>query len=732
MKINKYVAAGILAAMTGVGFSSCSSDFLDEKLTTDYSTQYFETPEGLQSLTLSLYGSIRWLGGYESQGYYATMGGTDEFAIGTDMSNEMWQTYDVRMAPQWVTTNGNTGKNEDIWDTVYYGIASANRIIANANMIEDEAVCNNCLAQAYFYRGFSYYMLTSQFGHCVIQTEPTVGVVRYFENTTPQQCWEQTISDFRTAYELFDGEGNTTAGKGVSWTKASAAHYLAKSLLFAASERNDEWNSSVKDAYLKEALEAANYVISARSLEKDVIEVYGNWTGVNCDIEKSDELLMVVPQDDQFKGRTQNRNPGAFFNPQFENFSSFTSNNNSMRGCIFGGKGFQRFRPTEYALSVFDNVNDARLWKTFGTVYGTAYEKVFDTKLNDNGEPKTENEYNAAKHLGKDKLTFGDPYVVFIINKKDEHAFDKYTFGAARYQKNANFNDEEGRLPAPYQVRNGESTFSGKPDFPVLDSWILYQNGKFVGDQFGDARQAGAYGSWGCNMYPGVMKHTCGYLNAFGGDSGSRDIILARVAETYLIRAEIKVRLNDYAGAKEDINVLRRRGAWHDGENRSFYVDGCRAAAASCPNVNNKDSNLKANDARNLGINSYYLSNPGLEVSYASTEGVMTNWDWNNLPAEDEAILAKIGVSGQYERALHFILNEYTRELIGEFSRWDNLSRTKTIETRAVKLNTDVNSFDPKKHYVRPIPQKFLDSMQNADGTNLSDADKAAWQNPGY
>jgi hypothetical protein len=31
---------------------------------------------------------------------------------------------------------------------------------------------------------------------------------------------------------------------------------------------------------------------------------------------------------------------------------------------------FQRCRPTEYTYSVFDNVNDARMWKTFKTVYG--------------------------------------------------------------------------------------------------------------------------------------------------------------------------------------------------------------------------------------------------------------------------------------------------------------------------------------------------------------------------
>lgn len=710
MKLNKYIAVGLLAA-SAAGFTSCSDSFLDEKLTTEYSVQYFETPEGLQSLTLSLYGSTRWIGGYESQGYYSTMGGTDEWAMGTDMCNEMWLTYDIRMAPVWITTNNNTGTNANIWDTVYYGIASCNTIIASADKIEDEAIRNSCLAQAYFYRGFNFYMLAAQFGHCVIQTEPTVGVVRSFNNTTPKECWEQIISDLTKAYELFDGENNSMAGKGVSWTKATAAHYLAKALLFAASERNADWNGDVKAGYLDKALEAANYAISARHLESDVIDLYGNWTGPNCDIEQSDELLMVVPQDENFRGRTQNRNPGAFFNSQFSNYANTTLG--SQRGCPTGGKDFQRFRPTEYLLSCFDNVNDARLWKSFATVHGTAQH------------------YDGNAHTGA--IEVGDPSVVFIINKKDEHSFDKFTFGAARYQTESNFVDEVGRLPEAgrSQKRDGESTFSGKPNQPILNSWILYKDGQFVGDKFGDARASGVYGAWGSNMYPSLIKHTCGYLNAFAGDSGSRDIILARLGETYLIRAEIKVRKGDYDGAKEDINVVRRRGAWHNGENRSYFVDGNYEAALKSTQISNA-ARTNANEGWNLGMNTYYLSNPGLEVTYASTEAEMTNWTWDKLPEQDEAILAKIGVSGQEARALHFILNEHSRELCGEFTRWEHLSRTKTLETRAVKLNPDVKHFDASKHYVRPLPQTFLDQMQNPDGTNLTDEQKAAWQNPGY
>ena len=218
-----------------------------------------------------------------------------------------------------------------------------------------------------------------------------------------------------------------SVGKGESWTKATAAHFLAKACLFAASERNADWNASLKEGFLKKGLEAANYAIQARKLESDVIDLYGNWTGPNCELEQSNEVLMVAPQDENFGGRTTNRNPGAFFNPQFSNFANTTLGKE--RGVISGGKDFQRFRPTEYTLSAFDNVNDARLWKSFATVYGTAVD------------------YKGDEKTGAAPVKIGEPSTVFIINKKDEHAYDKFNFGAKRYQVDANFVDEAGRLP---------------------------------------------------------------------------------------------------------------------------------------------------------------------------------------------------------------------------------------------------------------------------------------------
>ena len=57
MRYNKYIIGGLLATTMTVGTTSCSSDFLDEELTTKFSTDYFNTEEGLEAQTVALYGN---------------------------------------------------------------------------------------------------------------------------------------------------------------------------------------------------------------------------------------------------------------------------------------------------------------------------------------------------------------------------------------------------------------------------------------------------------------------------------------------------------------------------------------------------------------------------------------------------------------------------------------------------------------------------------------------------
>lgn len=65
---------------------------------------------------------------------------------------------------------------------------------------------------------------------------------------------------------------------------------------------------------------------------------------------------------------------------------------------------------------------------------------------------------------------------------------------------------------------------------------------------------------------------------------------------------------------------------------------------------------------------------------------------------------------------INFILDEYAREMCGEFNRWYILKRNHAFETRLAQYNKRAaKSFIPELHYVRPISQDFLNQIDNPD-----------------
>ena len=225
--------------------------------------------------------------------------------------------------------------------------------------------------------------------------------------------------------------------------------------------------------------------------------------------------------------------------------------------------------------------------------------------------------------------------------------------------------------------------------------------------------------------FPSLSKFMDGSRAAgFNDVRGLRDMTLARSAETYLIAAEAKIRLakagtGSYTDALPYINAVRTRAQFAAGESRSVYYDGGAATSAAPQNI----------PPSFFPENSYYESNNIPVTTAASASLAVTNPA--SLPAGDEYVINLLGLSAPYDRMLAFLLNERSRELAGEYLRWQDLSRTKTLVARAKAFNPDAAPNIQDRHLLRPIPQTFLDGIQ-ANGLALTGTEKQAMQNPGY
>ena len=695
-----------------LGTTSCGDDFLKEDAGHKVTDALLEDETGALKMAAGLYGNIRWHFGYE-WAYGITLYGCDEFTNGADLTSEPWNTYDSRLNPLDCTpalgaANKNCPAVSALWDEMYYGIATANLVISKAVNVVNEDSRNKALGEAYFLRGYNYYRLFCQYGGVVLQLEPSNGEIKKdYTRASEDETLAQVISDLEQAYQMLPKDkwrGNGT------WTKYTAAHFLAKALLYRQSERCASWASKYdKNSDLNRVISLCDEVINACPLAADYWDLYAKWTGVDCKNEGLSEILMAAEhnEDSSTQGRFGNRTYN-YFDPQFSNFSGGWV----QRGQYIGGMDFQRCRPTEYTYSVFDNVNDARMWKTFKTVYGLNHAaKTAEAIVEENG-------IKASQVPG-----IGDEGIIFILNKKDDHRFDGEPYGTF------------GRGGVAHSFVNPRT---GKW---VPNAFPAFMKGEYVMYNYGVSGNTAT-----SNVFCGINKTADGSRTAEKGDA-HRDVIMARTGETYLVKAEAQVRLGNYQAALETVNVLRARGQWKQGEDRSYYTDGSMAflkadggdkdnSTATATSVKkNKDfagkvlNNTEAYYASMTHKNTYYLSTGIEETTDASDLQIKST---AQLPAEDEEVLKAIGASGEYERMLNFIFNERTRELLGEWNRWDELARTGLLVKRAKAFNPEAAPNIQDRHNYRPIPQKFIDTLQNPDGTNLSDAEKKAWQNPGY
>ena len=693
MKLNRILFAALIASITGSSITSCSESFLDENLTTQYSTDRFKTQEGLDELVTGAYQKLKFKFNY-IWGIQCYNMGVDEF---TDANNVIpaWNHYSQDL------NSSENAANQPIWDNYYGLVEPANILIQNIPQYYNQSspTYNTRLGEAHFLRAYAYFELVKQFGGVPLKLVPSTSAETYFTRNSAEEIYTQVISDFGEAYRLLPNKGESIG----RINKYAAAHFLAKAHLFRASELYSDWNSNYIASDLDAVIQYGSEVVDAHPLCNDYVELwdYEQPNGAN---EKVSEVILAAQfsNDESTWGRYGN---------QMNLYYPAVYQGNDIGGCkrdISGGREFSYVSATEYTMQVFDRVNDSRFWKSFITCYGANETKSAPTwTAEDMPYAPT------GVKEGDKRFSGGELGMKYIVNDPGDNRYEKYP-----------------NAPAYTVLKDGKmcNTYTYVRYFKGQEhSWNINEKTGNYYDIIPHKRSVA------------LSKFRDGYRVSIASQFGTRDAIIARSADDVLMVAEAYIRKGEanYDKAVEWMNKLRERAGYKTGEDRSKNVDGGQAYKNN-PYCSGKGGGHSSEGAIYWEENTYYESN---NIEQETTASTKTTMKLNSVAdvynsTVDTPIYNELGCTSNADKMMCFLLNERTRELCGELQRWEDLARTKTLDARWHKFNDGASrglgEFKSEKHYYRPIPQAFLDGITNSNGSALSNEEKKAMQNPGY
>ena len=693
MKLNRILFAALMASVTGSSITSCSESFLDENLTTQYSTDRFKTQEGLDELVTGAYQKLKFKFNY-IWGIQCYNMGVDEF---TDANNVIpaWNHYSQDL------NSSENAANQPIWDNYYGLVEPANILIQNIPQYYNQSspTYNTRLGEAHFLRAYAYFELVKQFGGVPLKLVPSTSAETYFTRNSAEEIYTQVIADFGEAYRLLPDKGESIG----RINKYAAAHFLAKAHLFRASELYSDWNSNYVASDLDAVIQYGSEVVDAHPLCNDYVELwdYEQPNGAN---EKVSEVILAAQfsNDESTWGRYGN---------QMHLYYPAVYQGNNIGGCkrdISGGREFSYVSATEYTMQVFDRVNDSRFWKSFITCYGANETKSAPTWTAED-MPYAQ----AGVKEGDKRFSGGELGMKYIVNDPGDNRYEKYS-----------------NAPAYTVLKDGKmcNTYTYVRYFKGQEhSWNINEKTGNYYDIIPHKRSVA------------LSKFRDGYRVSIASQFGTRDAIIARSADDVLMVAEAYIRKGEanYDKAVEWMNKLRERAGYKTGEDRSKNVDGGQAYKNN-PYCSGKGGGHSSEGAIYWEENTYYESN---NIEQETTASTKTTMKLNSVAdvynsTVDTPIYNELGCTSNADKMMCFLLNERTRELCGELQRWEDLARTKTLDTRWHKFNDGASrglgEFKSEKHYYRPIPQAFLDGITNSNGSALSNEEKKAMQNPGY
>ena len=586
------------AAAISFGATSCS-DFLDEDNKTGETADLaYNTVSGIDGLIQSAYTYTHGWWGKEPSLGLAEMG-SDLFYFGYDNKQKSMLKYDISAE----ALGSNIADNpclDEYWEMFYAGVDVCNnalKYVPECSVIDDNKKAAY-LGDAYFLRALYYSQMVAMWGPIPYNAEPINAINNNPVRVPEAEVYGNILADLKLAMDnykkanIMDGKSATADGRAYYY---SAEALYARVALYAASWLGANAVSGYGNLYT-EALNAANDVIN-NSGAKFYSRFSDTWNMNNEEATTNTENLFAVHYSNDLNAGRDNCVPYRFSSEGTGNFNSLITRTGYNRnggsasllmfvslwnnGCDDIGPNGQKnnsifFRmaagkTTIKSKSTGKDVEVGKYYSPYGRGF-TRYlpslylwqilDEIKGTDQRYNGTLLTEyrvhpdlagNAANYPKMADQTYKTYDEAYA------EDGNYFNGGVIGIQYALMDGNSAEGQALQAEAKDKYRLQFAFGG--DIPVYTSGdpataLPTEGGKAKSDVYGDARYKSEKIE-GRRSFPGIKKFLDDqYEEDYPTfDISHRDIMVLRLAEMYLIKAEAELATG--GDALKTINQLR-------------------------------------------------------------------------------------------------------------------------------------------------------------------------------
>ena len=586
------------AAAISFGATSCS-DFLDEDNKTGEAADLaYNTVSGIDGLIQSAYTYTHGWWGKEPSLGLAEMG-SDLFYFGYDNKQKSMLKYDISAE----ALGSNVADNpclDEYWEMFYAGVDVCNnalKYVPECSVIDDNKKAAY-LGDAYFLRALYYSQMVAMWGPIPYNAEPINAINNNPVRVPEAEVYGNILNDLKQAMDnykkanIMDGKSATADGRAYYY---SAEALYARVALYAASWLGANAVSGYGNLYT-EALNAANDVIN-NSGAKFYSRFSDTWNMNNEEATTNTENLFAVHYSNDLNAGRDNCVPYRFSSEGTGNFNSLITRTGYGRnggsasllmfvslwnnGCDDIGPNGQKnnsifFRmaagkTTIKSKSTGKDVEVGKYYSPYGRGF-TRYlpslylwqilDEIKGTDQRYNGTLLTEyrvhpdlagNAANYPKMADQTYKTYDEAYA------EDGNYFNGGVIGIQYALMDGNSAEGQALQAEAKDKYRLQFAFGG--DIPVYTSGdpataLPTEGGKAKSDVYGDARYKSEKIE-GRRSFPGIKKFLDDqYEEDYPTfDISHRDIMVLRLAEMYLIKAEAELATG--GDALKTINQLR-------------------------------------------------------------------------------------------------------------------------------------------------------------------------------